>query len=153
MEEKSRQCEIKPNCSLSEPSTSAAAIVLILPQCEVQDIDLALLAIVCTQQRLSLRIPTQPAAGPKLGAMCKIRTLPDTMYFPVSVAETGSGGAWPRMSLLYGPTHRKCLCGLLESTLTRKQPPVSGVGLLKEERMNWVWSIGTLVETVASFSV
>lgn len=45
----------------------------------------------------------------------------------------------PRMSLLYGPTHRKCLCGLLESTLMGGKSPVSAVGLLKEERMNRGW--------------
>lgn len=28
--------------------------------------------------------------------MCKIRTAPDGMSFSVSLAETGSGGAWPK---------------------------------------------------------
>lgn len=67
-----------------------------LPQYEEQDIDLALLAIVYTQQRLSLGIPTKSGAGGKLGALCKIGTLLDAMYFLASLAETGSGGAWPK---------------------------------------------------------
>lgn len=57
----------------------------------------------------------------------------------------------PRMSLLDGPTHRKCLCGLLESALTEKQSPVSGVGLLKEERMIRVWIMGLPVSTLCRF--
>lgn len=42
----------------------------------------------------------------------------------------------PRMSLLSGPTHRKCLSSLFESALTKKKSPVSGVWLLLEERMD-----------------
>ena len=38
----------------------------------------------------------------------------------------------PRMSLLSGPTHRKCLSGLFESALTKKRSPVSGAWLLTD---------------------
>lgn len=44
----------------------------------------------------------------------------------------------PRMSLLSGPTHRKCLSRLFESALMEKKSPVSGVWLLTEERMDGV---------------
>lgn len=44
----------------------------------------------------------------------------------------------PRMSLVSGPTHRKCLSGLFESTLTKKKSPVSEVWLLMKERMDGV---------------
>lgn len=41
-----------------------------------------------------------------------------------------------RMSLLSGPTQRKCLSGLLESAWVKKKSPVSGVLVKDGRRLN-----------------